>query len=65
MAANALGYRAEGLDWSSPTVDRLRSRFGGITWHVGDVRELQFEDDASTRSIPLASVNTFVEGPEQ
>jgi SAM-dependent methyltransferase len=40
VAANARGYRAEGLDWSVETIERVRCRFPGIPWHIGDVRQL-------------------------
>jgi SAM-dependent methyltransferase len=65
VAANVLGYRAEGLDWSSPTIERLRSQFGGITWHVGDVRELQFEDDLFDAIYSPGVCEHFREGPER
>jgi len=64
VAANALGYRAEGLDWSSPTIERLRSTFRGIAWHVGDVRELPFEDDSFDAIYSPGVCEHFREGPE-
>lgn len=40
VASHALGYRAEGLDWSAETIETLRSRFPWIHWHLGDVRAI-------------------------
>jgi SAM-dependent methyltransferase len=65
VAANALGYRAEGLDWSLPTVERLRSTFGSIPWHVGDVRELLFADDSFDAVYSPGVCEHFREGPER
>jgi len=65
IAANALGYRAEGLDWSSPTVERLRSTFSSIAWHVGDVRELPFENDSFDAVYSPGVCEHFREGPQR
>ena len=65
VAANALGYRAEGLDWSTPTVERLRSTFSSIAWHVGDVRELPFENDSFDAIYSPGVCEHFREGPQQ
>jgi SAM-dependent methyltransferase len=63
VAANARGYRAEGLDWSEPTVESLRSRYPAIQWHVGDVRELQFEDGEFDAVYSPGVCEHFEEGP--
>ena len=65
VAADALGYRAEGLDWSEPTIDRLRERFSWIQWHVGDVRELQFADQSFDAIYSPGVCEHFREGPGQ
>jgi 2-polyprenyl-3-methyl-5-hydroxy-6-metoxy-1,4-benzoquinol methylase len=44
VAAAALGYRAEGIDWSSQTIEVLQRRFPSIPWRVGDVRCLDVSD---------------------
>jgi ubiquinone/menaquinone biosynthesis C-methylase UbiE len=44
VAAHALGYRAEGVDWSEPTIARLRTQFPSIAWQACDVRRLPFAD---------------------
>jgi SAM-dependent methyltransferase len=63
IAAAALGYRAEGLDWSEPTIDRLRRQFDWIPWHVGDVRQLPFSDDSFDAVYSPGVCEHFAEGP--
>lgn len=63
VAAHALGYRAEGLDWAADTVERLRARFPGIPWHVGDVRELDFPDGTFDAVYSPGVCEHFEEGP--
>jgi SAM-dependent methyltransferase len=63
VAANALGYRAEGLDWSEQTIVHLRERFPQISWHVGDVRRLGFPDDAFDSIYSPGVCEHFEEGP--
>lgn len=65
VAADALGYRAEGLDWSEPTIARMRRRFPGIGWHVGDVRALEFDDGEFDAVYSPGVCEHFEEGPEQ
>jgi SAM-dependent methyltransferase len=63
VAARALGYCAEGLDWSAPTIDRLKRQFPDIPWHVGDVRRLQFGDATFDAVYSPGVCEHFVEGP--
>lgn len=63
VAARALGYRAEGLDWAEETIERLRSRFPDIPWHVGDVRHLGFADGAFDAVYSPGVCEHFEEGP--
>lgn len=63
VAIDALGYRAEGLDWSHATIDRLRQRFSWIPWHVGDVRQLSFADDTFDAIYSPGVCEHFEEGP--
>jgi SAM-dependent methyltransferase len=63
VAADALGYRAEGLDWSEPTISRLRRQFSSIPWHVGDVRDLDFSDDTFDAIYSPGVCEHFSEGP--
>jgi len=63
VAANALGYRAEGLDWSAETVERLRQRFPSIRWHVGDVRSLDFPSGTFDAVYSPGVCEHFEEGP--
>jgi SAM-dependent methyltransferase len=63
VAAHALGYRAEGLDWSEATIEVLRQRFSPISWHVGDVRQLPFPDDTYDAIYSPGVCEHFEEGP--
>jgi SAM-dependent methyltransferase len=63
IAAHALGYRAEGLDWSSETIDILRQRFASIPWHVGDARHLEFPNDTFDAVYSPGVCEHFEEGP--
>jgi SAM-dependent methyltransferase len=65
VAAHARGYRAEGIDWSPETIDKLRGRFPQIPWHVGDVRKLDFDDDVFDAVYSPGVVEHFEEGPAQ
>jgi SAM-dependent methyltransferase len=63
VAAHALGYRAEGLDWSEPTIGRLQERFPSIPWHVGDVRRLPFRDGTFDSVYSPGVCEHFEDGP--
>ncbi|HEX7138562.1 MAG TPA: class I SAM-dependent methyltransferase [Vicinamibacterales bacterium] len=63
VAAAALGFAAEGLDWSEPTIGRLRQRFPSIPWHVGDVRALRFETGSFDAIYSPGVCEHFEEGP--
>lgn len=63
VAADALGYQAEGLDWSEPTINRLRRQFSSIPWHVGDVRDLDFPNDTFDAIYSPGVCEHFSEGP--
>ena len=63
VATHSLGYRAEGLDWSEKTIQRLRELFPRIPWHVGDVRKLAFEDCAFDAVYSPGVCEHFEEGP--
>ena len=65
VAAAAKGYRAEGVDWSAVTIDKLRGRFPEIPWHVGDVRKLDFEDGTFDAVYSPGVVEHFEEGPTE
>jgi SAM-dependent methyltransferase len=65
VAADALGYQAEGLDWSEHTIRGLRTRFPTITWHVGDARQLPFPDDTFDAIYSPGVCEHFEEGPQQ
>jgi SAM-dependent methyltransferase len=63
VAAHALGYRAEGLDWSLETIEKLRKRFPKIPWHIGDVRKLEFDDGEFDAVYSPGVCEHFEEGP--
>jgi SAM-dependent methyltransferase len=63
VAADALGYRAEGLDWSAATIQLLRRRFPSIRWHVGDARQLDFADRSFDAVYSPGVCEHFEEGP--
>lgn len=63
VAADALGYRAEGLDWSAETIEMLRRRFASIPWHVGDARKLEFPNDTFDAVYSPGVCEHFEEGP--
>lgn len=65
VAIDALGYRAEGLDWSSDTIAQMRRRFPAIAWHVGDVRELHFETGSLDAIYSPGVCEHFEEGPAE
>ena len=63
VAIDAMGYRAEGLDWSETTIERLRKGFSAIPWHVGDVRRLQFDDGTFDAIYSPGVCEHFIDGP--
>lgn len=63
VAIDALGYRAEGLDWSAETITSLRQQFPGIRWHVGDARQLGFAVDTFDAVYSPGVCEHFEEGP--
>ncbi len=63
VAAHALGYRSEGLDWSEKTIRRLSQLFPHIPWYVGDVRKLEFDDGVFDAVYSPGVCEHFEEGP--
>ena len=63
VAAHALGYRAEGVDWSEPTIARLRAQFPSIAWQVCDVRRLPFADRTFDSVYSPGVCEHFEDGP--
>ncbi len=63
VAAHALGYRSEGLDWSEKTIRRLSELFPHIPWYVGDVRKLEFDDGVFDAVYSPGVCEHFEEGP--
>ena len=63
VAANALGYQAEGLDWSAETIATIRQTFPAIPWHVGDVRRLEFAAESFDTVYSPGVCEHFIEGP--
>nr|MDT0666307.1 hypothetical protein [Micromonospora sp. DSM 115978] len=44
VAASALGYQVEAVDWAAKTVERLRSAAAEVNARTGDVRRLDRPD---------------------
>jgi len=63
VAAHALGYQAEGLDWSADTIETMRQRFPSIPWRVGDVRKLEFANASFDTVYSPGVCEHFIEGP--
>ena len=63
VAADALGYQAEGLDWSAETIETIRQTFPSIPWHVGDVRSLEFATESFDTVYSPGVCEHFIEGP--
>jgi SAM-dependent methyltransferase len=63
VAATALGYRAEGLDWSAETIAALQRRFPSIPWCVGDVRCLDVPGGTFDAVYSPGVCEHFEEGP--
>lgn len=63
VATHALGFHAEGLDWSAKTISRLRQLFPHIPWHVGDVRKFEFDDEVFDCVFSPGVCEHFEEGP--
>jgi SAM-dependent methyltransferase len=63
VAADALGYQAEGLDWSAETIETIRHKFPSIPWHVGDVRRLEFASESFDTVYSPGVCEHFIEGP--
>jgi SAM-dependent methyltransferase len=63
VAATALGFAAQGLDWSEPTIKRLRQQFPSIPWRVGDVRDLPFGAGSFDAVYSPGVCEHFEEGP--
>ena len=65
VACNALGYKAEGLDWAKNTVTILKTQFPKIPFFVGDVRRLDTADNTYDAVYSPGVIEHFEEGPEQ
>jgi SAM-dependent methyltransferase len=65
VAADARGYQAHGLDWSAPTIERLRHQFSWIEWSVGDVRRLEFPSHSFDAVYSPGVCEHFEEGPTE
>jgi SAM-dependent methyltransferase len=65
VAANSLGYKAEGVDFAPRVIERLRNRFPDMTFWVGDVRNLSDVADDTYDAVYSPGVcEHFEEGPE-
>lgn len=66
VAAHALGYRAEGVDFSPGVISFLQRRFPDIPFQLGDVRNLESVPDCSYGAVYSPGVcEHFEEGPDR
>ncbi len=59
------GYRAEGLDFSSDLISRLRATYPQLTWQNGDVRHMPYADDAFDAVISWGVIEHDEDGPAE
>ena len=60
---HARGFAAEGLDFCSNVIGRLRERFPGITWHEGDILHMPFPENTFDTILCWGVVEHFEAGP--
>jgi ubiquinone/menaquinone biosynthesis C-methylase UbiE len=59
------GYRAEGLDFSSDLISRLRATYPQLTWQNGDVRRMPYPDDTFDTVISWGVIEHDEAGPAE
>ena len=59
------GYRAEGVDYSPEVVSRLRNTYPDLTWKVGDMNHLPYEDGAFDAVISWGAIEHDEAGPSR
>jgi SAM-dependent methyltransferase len=64
LALRARGYEAEGVEWSTKTVDEVRRLVPDLPIRAGDVRQLDVPDGYYAAYISLGVVEHVREGPE-
>lgn len=64
IGMQALGYRAEGVDFAPEVIARLRERFPELSVGVGDVRRLDVPSDTYDAVYSPGVCEHFEEGPE-
>lgn len=65
IAANALGYTAEGVDFAPHVIARLQSRYAQIRFFVGDVTDLKEVPSGHYQAVYSPGVcEHFEDGPE-
>jgi len=60
-----LGYEITGLDYSEPTIRKLNITFPNQKFVVGDVTDLQYDNESFNVLLSWGVVEHFEEGPEQ
>jgi SAM-dependent methyltransferase len=64
VAANALGFKAEGVDYAPGVIESVRRRYPQTTVHLADVRDLPFDSDLYDVVFSPGVCEHFEEGPE-
>jgi len=59
------GYKVVGLDYSEPTIKRLNQTYPDCEWVVGDITDLQYENESFDAVLSWGVVEHFVEGPQR
>jgi len=62
---NEKNIPAVGLDWSVQMVESLRIIYPIYSWHVGDIREMQFQPDSFSGIISWGVIEHDEQGPEK
>jgi len=54
-----------GLDFSRPTIERLKVEFPTYEWVYGDIRAMEFDDSSFDMVVSWGVIEHFEEGPEK
>lgn len=54
-----------GLDYSEPTIERLRAEFPTMTWITGDIRAMEFADESFDMVVSWGVIEHLEEGPHK
>jgi ubiquinone/menaquinone biosynthesis C-methylase UbiE len=65
VAMDALGFKAEGVDWAPDLIGDLNQRFPKIRFWCGDVRRLEVKDSTYDAVYSPGVCEHFEEGPQE